>query len=41
MKERKRMIILIETLYQMKGYMQETYYLAVTIADRYLAYLTE
>ena len=41
MKERKRMIILIETLQQMKGYKDNTFLLAVSLADRYLAKLTK
>ena len=40
-KERKRMIVLIETLQQMKNYKDDTFFLAVSIVDRYLAYLTD
>ena len=35
------MVVLIETLQQMKGYQDDTFFLAVSIADRYLAHLTE
>jgi len=35
------MIVLIETLQQMKGYKDDTFFLAVSIADRYYAYLTD
>ena len=41
MKERKRMVVLIETLQQMKGYKDDTFSQAVSIADRYLAHLTD
>ena len=40
-KERKRMIVLIETLQQMKNYKDDTFFLAVSLADRYFACLTD
>ena len=34
------MILLVEELYEMKGYKIETLFLAVNLADRYLVYVS-
>ena len=38
--QRRFMIALIEDLHRAKGYKEETFFLAVSIADRYLVNLT-